>query len=261
VKPVDVVVAVPAHDEAATIAGCLDSVVTAVRAAQRAGVVTRARVAVAAHRCSDATFELALASLTDRTGIEPVVRRESTTMPVGAVRTRLIEHAISAPPALGPDSWVLSTDADTIVPVTWVTGLLSAARDAGAELVLGLADLEPWAAGEDAHRSYRRIVEAGIRGDQHHHAYAANLAVSWSAFRAVQGFPSLPHGEEHGLAVAVRDAGLPTTSPLQPRVQTSARMPGRAAGGLGDLLADLAAVGRRPLGDAATEVLSRDGGS
>jgi len=242
VRAVDIVVAIPAHDEAATIGTCLESVLSAIDTARSAGVVARARVAVSAHRCADATYQRAQARLTDRDGIEPLVQRETTTMPVGTVRTRLIRSAVAAAPRLSAECWVLSTDADTTVPADWVTGLLAAARETGADLVLGLADLAHWEAGEVAQTAYRQIVDTGIRAGRHDHVYAANLAVSWSAFRSVGGFPALPHGEEHGLAAAVRRAGLITVSPLQPRVETSARMPGRAAGGLGGLLADLAAA-------------------
>ena len=66
------------------------------------------------------------------------------------------------------------------------------------------------------------------------------------AFRKTGGFPALPHGEEHGLAAACRAAGLRVTSTLSPRVQTSARMPGRASHGLGSLLATLAEARTEP---------------
>ena len=238
--PVDVLVALPAHDEAETICGCLDAVVAALTTARHAGVVARARVAVAAHRCADATRERALARLVGLPGIESLVREDVADVPVGAVRTRLIRSAIDLPEPLSRDAWILSTDADTVVPADWVTGLLAAARASHADLVLGLAELDHWAADEPARQAYARLIADGIRGDQHEHVYAANLAVSWSAFDRVGGFPAVRHGEEHALVRAVRAAGLGVISPLGPRVTTSARMPGRAASGLGELLERLA---------------------
>ena len=63
------------------------------------------------------------------------------------------------------------------------------ARDSRADLVLGLADLQDWVVDEAARRAYDDLIETGIRGGQHDHVYAANLAVSWPAFVAVGGFP------------------------------------------------------------------------
>lgn len=237
--PTDVLVAIPAHDEARTIGGCLDAVAVALDHARRVGAVGRARVAVAAHRCRDDTATLARDHLEGRSGIEVVVLEEPAELRVGALRGRLIAHALAAPPALAGDSWILSTDADTIVGREWVVDLLAAAREAGADLVLGLAELDRWDADEEALRAYRELIESGIHGDAHDHAYAANLAISAEAYRAAGGFTAVLHGEEHALADAVRTLGRRVISPLHPQVVTSARSPGRASSGLGDLLGRL----------------------
>ncbi len=112
--------------------------------------------------------------------------------------------------------------------------------------MLGLVDLSDWLVDDATLAAYEQIIAAGLTRHGHRHAYAANLAIRLSTFRAVGGFPALPHGEEHGLAAACRAAGLPVVSTLYPRVQTSARMPGRAPGGLGSLLAQLALNGTNP---------------
>ena len=238
--PVDVLVAVPAHDEEARIGGCLTSVGTALREARRAGVIRRARVAVGLHRCTDDTAREARAALAPFGELEAVLVEEQRVLRVGAVRTALVRAAARRPQPFGPDAWLLSTDADTVVPPDWVTGTLAVRGRGPVDLVLGLADLAGWGAGEAAHRAYRDLVEAGLSEAGHSHAYAANLAIRLGAFHAVGGFPALPHGEEHGLAEAVRAAGLVTVSSLAPRVLTSARMPGRADSGLGALLTRLA---------------------
>lgn len=238
--PVDLLVALPAHNESALISACLQSVCRAVDAAQQAGSVSRARVAVAAHRCSDDTAKQARAVLAGWPGIESLVTIEDEPAPVGAVRTRLVHRAVAAVPALGSASWLFSTDADTTVPTDWVTATLSQARQSQADLVLGLADLGNWPVDRATRTAYEQIVADGLSGDGHRHAYAANLAIRWEAFAQVGGFPASAHGEEHGLAAACRAAGLSVVSTLYPRVQTSARMPGRAPEGLGALLANLA---------------------
>lgn len=235
----DVLVAIPAHDEVATITGCLTSVCAALEHGRAVGAVRRARVALALHRCTDDTEQLARAVLADRPEIEAVLWRQSDPMPVGTLRTRLVEHALRRPPAYS-DGWIFSTDADSTVPLDWVEAGVAQGRAVGADLLLGMVDLVAWDADAEAQTAYARIVEAGMTGTGHRHAYAANLAVRIDAFRRVGGFPGLPHGEEHGLAAAVRAAGLTVLSTLAPRVQTSARMPGRASDGLGSLLAELA---------------------
>ncbi|MGN6130395.1 MAG: hypothetical protein ACTHOK_08655, partial [Nocardioidaceae bacterium] len=58
-----VVVLVPARDEAATIGPALAGIRVALEAARLRGVVSRAVVEVAAHRCRDATAAVARAAL------------------------------------------------------------------------------------------------------------------------------------------------------------------------------------------------------
>jgi hypothetical protein len=55
----DVVVAIPAHNEQDLLPGCLEAVLAAIAHAQAAGAVGRAVVAVAAHRCTDRTAQVA----------------------------------------------------------------------------------------------------------------------------------------------------------------------------------------------------------
>lgn len=238
---VDVLVALPARNEAATLAGCLTAVVAAGRAARSAGLVDRFRVAVAAHRCSDDTAAIARATLT-ATAVDHVVLRLERPSAVGAVRSRLIHHALGEPDALDPDrTWVFSTDADSRVPPDWVTTILAAAERTDADLLAGLIELDDWAADAAGRAAYERIIASGLDGDGgHRHVYAANLAVRYAAFRAVGGFPGAAHGEERELRDAVAAAGGRVVSVRQPVVLTSARMPGRAAYGLGALLAELA---------------------
>lgn len=244
--PTDVLVAVPAHDEQARIRACLTSVGLALRQARETGVVRAARIAVALHRCTDDTAAAALTALRRFEEIDHLLWEEPRVLRVGAVRTALVRRAAVAPPRLRGDAWVFSTDADTVVPTDWISSTLALRRRQPVDLVLGLADLGPWEADSNARQAYAALVDAGVDGARHTHAYAANLAVRLGAFEAVGGFPALPHGEEHGLAAAIRAAGLHVITSVTPRVRTSARMPGRAPHGLGALLAGLAEAERRP---------------
>lgn len=238
--PVEVLVALPAHDERDLVVACLQSVIRAADVAQQAGVVTRVRVAVALHRCADDTGDRVLSTLLDRPDLELVLLTVPEVLSVGEVRTRLIQSALVADPPLGDLTWIFNTDADTIVPPEWIVDTLQRADEQRADLVLGLADLGDWHVDDVTRAAYELIVDAGLIAGGHRHAYAANLAIRRTAFLQVGGFPASLHGEEHVLAAACRAADLTVISTLSPRVLTSARMPGRATLGLGALLARLA---------------------
>ncbi|SDU81313.1 Glycosyl transferase family 2 [Microlunatus sagamiharensis] len=239
----DVLVAVPARDEEEAIERCLTSVVAALRVAVDAGRVARVRVAVAAHRCRDATAERAR-HLLEASGLEHLVLDDETSATVGEVRTALVRAALRTAPPFGSErTWLLSTDADTVVGTDWVTGLLDVAGRTGADLVAGFVALDDWRPDPGAAAAYDEILRAGLTAEGHEHVWAANLAVSAAAFEVAGGFPSVGHGEERHLAGRVSAAGGLVVGSLSPVVVTSARMPGRAAHGLGDLLRRLSADG------------------
>ena len=156
---------------------------------------------------------------------------------VGALRDlglRAVLDRLSGHPAAG--TWLLSTDADTTVPPDWVRAHLQHAAD-GVHAVAGLADLaatDHLAAG--ALWRYRAIVEHGLHGLTHHHVYGANLGVRADAYLTVGGFPADGSGEDHGLWQRLAAAGYTLVQPVGIRVRTSARLRGRADGGLAGLL-------------------------
>ena len=239
----DVLVAVPARDEEDAIETCLASVVAALEAALVSGRTARVRVAVAAHRCRDATAERAR-RLLRASGLDHLVVADERSTTVGEVRTALVRAALATAPPLRSDrTWLLSTDADTVVGTDWVTGLLDAAERTGADLVAGFVALDGWRPDPSAAAAYDQILQAGLTAEGHDHVWAANLAVAAAAFDAAGGFPPVVHGEERVLAQHVAAAGGLVVGSLSPVVTTSARMPGRAAHGLGDLLRRLSADG------------------
>jgi hypothetical protein len=249
----DVLVAVPARDEERRVASCLESVAAALRRARAHGVVDRAAVAVAVHRSTDGTAEVVGDVFAAWPDLETFCHADADSATVGAVRRRLVADACEALGlAFTPHQWLFSTDADSVVPGTWVTDLLAHADTAGAHGVTGLVDLEGWRAHPAALAAYERIVAGGVDAGAHHggvggadgaghrHVYGANLAVRLDAYAACGGFPAVPHGEDHGLVERLRSAGHRVVAVHEPAVLTSARMPGRARHGLGDLLERLA---------------------
>jgi hypothetical protein len=145
--------------------------------------------------------------------------------------------------ATASGTWLLSTDADTTVPIDWVTRTLThAAR--GAAAVAGLVRLDSMEGLTPvAGRAYADLVRRGIDGDTHRHAYAANLAVRADAYLEVGGWPRVEEGEEHALLSALERAGRPVLRITDVVVSTSSRQEARARGGLGDLLKRLVTTG------------------
>lgn len=237
----DVVVAIPAHDEEATIGETVMSVRVALDWARRRGVISAGRIHVAAHRCSDQTLRVAAEALDSRAG--EVFRDDSSTT-IGKVRDRAARRGLALVPHVAHDTWVLSTDADTVVPFGWVEDIVRLAGDHDAEAVVGLARLDAFRGSESALAAYAQILDNGYvsEGDrlhQHDHIYGANLAVRADVYLAVGGFPDVAHGEDRSLIEAVARVGGTVLRTREVVVTTSGRLLGRAHDGLATLLRGL----------------------
>ncbi|MDQ2849050.1 MAG: glycosyltransferase family 2 protein [Actinomycetota bacterium] len=243
--PADIIVAVPAHDEQHRIAACVASVVRSVETAVQAGMVGRALVTVSAHRCLDATSSVAEVALASGTAAFPEVVQtavliDDASHTVGDVRARMIAAALRQLPA-GPDCWLFSTDADSVVPPEWIVQTLEHAATVNAVAVAGMVDVVGWRSTSAARRRYRHIIHEGLTPTGHRHVYGANLAVRSDAYLAVGGFKSVAHGEDTCLVESLRAANFQVASTFSPVVTTSGRVPGRAQDGLGSLLGRLVA--------------------
>lgn len=257
-RVVNLLVVVPARNESARIATCLRGIRSSLDQAISAGAVGEVAVAVVGHRCTDDTLGRAGRVLA---GLPHVLVADETSTTVGDVRARGVREALDllpdrpglpARPGGGSRGstaravWILSTDADSVVPETWITDLLVHTRGEH-QAVIGMARLaRPNGPGCDAPhfnpvaaRAYRKIIRAGIHGRSHEHVYGANLAVRADAYAAVGAFPSVPVGEDRALVEALVRDGRPVVRPRALVVTTSARRHGRAVGGLATLLGAL----------------------
>lgn len=235
-----VAVVVPARDEATTIVGCLLAVRASLAAAVHAGAVDRLTIAVVAHRCVDLTATLARTALV---GVAHDVIEDADSTTVGEVRRLGVDVALTrlqagSRLAAAERTWILNTDADSIVGTRWVTEVLRHGQ-AGSVAVVGMTRLRGALRSAAAREVYRQIIDAGVSGPEHDHVYGANLAVRADAYAAVGGFRGVPIGEDRVLVDALLARGLPVARPRDLVVATSARRTGRAAGGLADLLADI----------------------
>jgi hypothetical protein len=231
-------VVVPAHNEEARIDACLHSLRAALAQLPRH---LRVAVTVVLDRCEDQTPRRVAARLRGWPGTRAVsVPYRVSGRGVGFLRDLGVRDLLRGlRPARPERIWLLSTDADTTVPVSWALEQLRYAC-AGAHGVAGLAELE----GEPrlstyARARYRSIVAGGIRAGSHDHVYAANLGFRADAYLRCGGFPERGHGEEHDLWKSMAAAGYRLYQPTDLRVRTSARTHGRAEGGLADLLKSL----------------------
>ena len=228
------VVVIPARDEATRICACLEAV-----AAQTVGR-DRFEVILVADACRDDTAgqaRLAADSLGLRLRIV-----EGPGAGAGAARRLGMDAAADRLAAFGDDRGLIAcTDADSRPEPDWLERQLAHVRN-GAEVVAGTIELDAAeAAALPGTVLRRRKAEAqrrllGIRASEpsaeHHHFSGASLGVTAGSYRRVGGLEPLAALEDSAFAERLRAYGTPITYARDVRVQTSARIEGRAPRGL-----------------------------
>lgn len=171
---------------------------------------------------------------------------------VGSARRRAMNLALAGlkDPAHGV---LLTTDADARPDRRWIDASLAAIAagadavggrivgDAAEEALLGPAVLRR---ARDQLR-YARLCDqlASVMDPTPHDPWprhqdhtGASLAVRARAYRAVGGLPALPFREDLGLVRRLRAANFKLAHPLSVQVEVSARLHGRAPGGMAECL-------------------------
>jgi glycosyltransferase involved in cell wall biosynthesis len=221
-------VIVPAHNEQDLLPACLASLRRAARMLRGLPVL----LVVVADACTDLTAEAAR-----RAGaiVVPVSVRN-----VGAARAAGIREALRRTRALDPaDVWLATTDADTVVPASWLLQQVRYA-DQGWDAVVGTVQVADWSGYRpDAQSSYDRFYDGG--DGPHPHVHGANLGVRASAYLAAGGFPAVPTAEDHALVAALAAQGRVLRTRTLP-VITSARRQARAPHGFSHFLTELDAA-------------------
>jgi hypothetical protein len=204
-------------------------------------------VVVVVHRCTDGTERAARELLAEPDGVVLVddSPNVATARSAGAAVALDLLSARSTSAVAPERNWLLSTDADSVVPSSWIADL-GRHIDGGAAAVAGLVQVHGWEGASPAAReAYRAIIAAGIRlTHAHDHVYAANLAVRFDAFLDVGGWPDRVPGEDAALIEALRGNDWPVATATDVWVRTSGRRVPRAGGGLGALLDRLAIESR-----------------
>jgi glycosyltransferase involved in cell wall biosynthesis len=217
-------VVIPAHNEAALLPACLDSVLGALEA-----VDLPVRVVVALDRCSDDS-----AAVTARYPWVTAVTIDAGN--VGAARAAaaaaVLEWSASTP---RDRVWVATTDADSTVPVDWIARHCTLAND-GWEVVLGTVDVLDWTGHATSISGQWAAGYAAV--EDHPHIHGANFGCTASAYLAAGGWRPLALDEDVALAAALAHRRVIRTALIP--VVTSARRDPRAKGGFGDTLRALA---------------------
>jgi GT2 family glycosyltransferase len=249
------VVAIPARNEAHHLPACLRALADQRTPAGALIATPLFEVIVFANDCSDGTAEHARALAAQLPFAVTVVegRLRAGAAHAGEARRTAMNLALARLEAIGAArSVILTTDADSRVPPNWIHGNF-AAIDAGADAVLGRLALDedgrklPEAlhrrgALESEYETLLAEVFATLDPVSHnpwpHHSTisGASVAVTAEAYRRIGGLPRVALGEDKALVAELlrRDARVRFDNAIE--VVTSARLKGRAIGGVADTL-------------------------
>ncbi len=229
--PAAIAVVVPARDEERLLPACLDSLAGAVEALAEVHPAISCRVFVVLDSCRDRTA----AVVAGRSSVTALTVEAGQ---VGAARAAGVAAASAWSGALPPARvWIANTDADTVVPVHWVTKQVALAQ-AGNELVVGTVHPDPDDLTEVELALWR---ERHSSHDGHEHIHGANLGFSLDAYHRVGGFPRLPVHEDVELVRAMRRASIAWIASGGMAATTSGRRSGRAPDGFAAYLDGLPA--------------------
>ena len=219
-------VVVPAHNEETLLPACLAALG---RVASVVGVPVS--VLVVADTCTDRTAAVARAC-----GARVIAIGARN---VGAARAAGMAELLRLTAGVDPSAiWLATTDADTVVPPSWLERQLRYAGQ-GWDVVLGNVTGAEWD-GHPPHvpAAFDALYEFGE--GPHQHVHGANLGIRASAYLAAGGFRSLRTAEDHALLAAATEAGCSVLQASDITVETSARRRARAPLGFSHLLRTLA---------------------
>lgn len=240
-------VAIPVRNEAQRITRCLDALAAA---AQAHG--TRAHIILALNGCTDDSWEVANRHA-ERYPL-PITVADMALVPsanhAGGARAAALRLALESG-GDRPAARIFTTDADTQVAPDWFIRA-HRALDAGNDAVAGMthvASPRHW----PVHVRQRQAIERRLHRlldeidalcdpithnpwPTHRQASGANLAFRASALRCLPTLPMPSCGEDRALIQACHAQDLRVRHELRMRVTTSARLHGRARGGMADTL-------------------------
>jgi GT2 family glycosyltransferase len=236
------VIAIPVKNEEAHIGACLDALCRQ--------TVPFDRLVLLLNNCTDGTLEICTRLRAERRGVE--IYEESLHGPLasaGESRRLALHYAACA----GPDSAILTTDADAIPERSWIEKNIREIQ-AGAQVVCGMAYINAM----DALQIPRTLHE-----DDERETYLLSLLDEITSLLNPDPFDPWPrHQQQSGASIAVRSdvlhlaGGPPHVATCEDRalierlrlvdarirhapditVEVSGRLAGRAAGGMAETI-------------------------
>ncbi|CAM2744092.1 MULTISPECIES: glycosyltransferase [Methylobacterium] len=242
------IIAIPVRNEVERIEACLRAIDAQVGLAPGSlGLV------LFLNNCTDGTDALVDRLVPTLSISVRVANEDFSGAHAGWARRKAMDLAAAWLGDAGNTGMILSTDADSRVPSNWVARN-RAAIEAGADAVAGRVELDAAEAAllppslpargrlEDIYDALITEAEARIDPDPndpwpcHRTAIGATLAVTRNAYRAVGGMPEIPLGEDGAFIARLIEHGLRVRHATDVCVTISARLTGRAPGGVADTI-------------------------
>ena len=240
-----VIVAIPVKNELALIGDCLRAL-----ALQQGS--HRPEILLLVNNSGDGTAELARSLRPTLPCKLHVIEHEFPPSQASAGHARRL--AMERAAALGgPDSLLITSDADSCVAPNWLEATL-AAFEAGADVVCGRAVIDPidaQAIPKHLHEDDRQEVSYGACLDRlaalldpdpadpvprHSEESGASIAVRRSVFLEAGGVPAIPSGEDRAFVDALRRVDARIRHAPEVIVTVSGRTVGRARDGMADTI-------------------------
>ena len=132
--------------------------------------------------------------------------------------------------------WLANTDADCVVPDTWVVEQLLLAEK-NAEAIAGTVDVDSFE--EHCPEVLERFRASYLISSDgsHSHVHGANLGIRGDVYRKAGGWREIETAEDHDLWNRLLKLGVRRVSVNHTRVVTSGRRAGRAPHGFAEALA------------------------
>jgi hypothetical protein len=237
-------VAIPAKDEADTIARCVHGLAHGTQAPDH--------IVLCVNNTTDDTIARARSVHLPRATTLHVIERALPPHLAHAGTARRLAMDQAARLA-GPAGVILTTDADGVVDSTWLSANL-AALAAGADVIAGWVDLdiESWHAipgrlhdddaRECAYDSLCDEIHARLDPDpadplpRHTQHSGASIALRAETYHRCGGLPPIPSGEDRAFIAAMRRTDARIRHSPHCHVTVSGRTTGRASGGMADTI-------------------------
>jgi hypothetical protein len=238
-------VAIPVHDEEDQIGGCLAALLDQSEPPDH--------LVLLINNTTDRSAEIARGMAAGRQTRVHVIERQVPEAEANAGTARRLAMDAAAD-LVGPAGALLTTDADARVPRHWVAANLSWLRR-GIDAVCGMAVIDPvdeaaipahLIADDAAETRYAALLDeidsvldprACDPWPRHTHRSGASIAVGAAVYRAADGVPPVPHGEDRAFIAALERRDCKIRHDPDIAVIVSGRLVGRAEGGMAATIA------------------------